>query len=74
MKFEILEFLKLLNTTSIASENIAGLALTIKKVDGTETTLQLAGQAKKTFEETAAEAEAFLTAPDLPDPTEPEQE
>ncbi len=58
---DVLEFLKLLQVISIGSANIADLALTIKRLDGTETTIALAGKAKKKFKDTAAEARAFLT-------------
>ena len=60
----VLAFLSLLNTISLSSSKIAELALTIKRIDGTETTIQLSQDAKATFQETIDEADAFLNAPD----------
>ncbi len=63
----VLAFLSLLNTISLSSHKIAELALTIKRIDGSETTIQLAQDAKATFQETIDEADAFLNATDPPE-------
>jgi len=63
----VLAFLSLLNTISLSSSKIAELALTIKRIDGTETTIQLSQDAKATFQETIDEADAFLNAPEPPE-------
>ena len=63
----VLAFLSLLNTISLSSSKIAELALTIKRIDGTETTIQLSQDAKATFQETIDEADAFLSPPAEPE-------